>query len=543
MAGAICTAQGLRSLLNNSCSHILFATADTLVSPQLFLHLPPHVPLSQDAMDTGTASSSLHSFRFRTPAEVSLLVQSTFSDQLSHTAACRASVTEVDLQDAHFPLYCTPYYGYSPTTSVDLQVEILQLSNHLVSSLSLLSSKMEDDSLPTPSNLLSVLAVLYPHLLHVSPGEGLLLSPFTDPDTSDQPQPCWLNRIGGPAPPTFPKFLTLEQSLTAYSSSAPMQMFLKPLPLGPSACVHLNPGLLPPPLVNSPHPPLTLSSEPAGGWGAVQYYFHFRPDSTATSLTQLTPELHQLPSDFSTSILSYEQWAAPEDLFQVTPPPPQNPLRSSQFLARNPLPTPPPTMASPFVTGRHPRATSCGPSLAIPDYHHQYTESTGLWTTDACHTPDCGSTAIAFYLTTSYWASHPVEQLSADNFATPVAAAFSSLHGLNRFGLPDYFVAPHSLFTSTVRILLKLFRGTDLLVEGFGPGAYSGAVITNLAFSHANFQAGDLGLIGRHRNAHPYPYLMPQSLQKPSFASGRRPWCLHNRHAATCITSPSWPPP
>ena len=182
MAGAICTAQGLRSLLNNSCSHILFATADTLVSPHLFLHLPPHVPLSQDAMDTGTASSSLHSFRFRTPEEVSLLVQSTFSDQLSHTAACRASVTEVDLQDAHFPLYCTPYYGYSPTTSVDLQVEILQLSNHLVSSLSLLSIKMEDDSLPTPSNLLSVLAAFYPHLLHVSPGEGLLLSPFTDPD-------------------------------------------------------------------------------------------------------------------------------------------------------------------------------------------------------------------------------------------------------------------------------------------------------------------------------------------------------------------------
>ena len=136
-----------------------------------------------------------------------------------------------------------------------------------------------------------------------------------------------------------------------------------------------------------------------------------------------------------------------------------------------------------------PRATSCGPSLAIPDYHHQYTESTGLWTTDACHTPDCGSVALAFYLTISYWASHPVEQLSADNFAAPVAAAFSSLRGFNRFGLPDYFVAPHSLFTSTARILLKLFRGTDLLVEGFGPGAYSGAVITNIAFSHANFQA------------------------------------------------------
>ena len=149
MAGALCTAQGLRSLLHNSCSHILLGTADTLISPHLFLHLPHHVPLSPDAMDTGTAPPSLHPFRFRTPDEVSLLVQSTFSDQLSHAVACRASVTEVDLQDPHFPLYCTPYYGYSPTTSVDLQVEILQLSNHLVSSLSLLSSKMEDDSLPT----------------------------------------------------------------------------------------------------------------------------------------------------------------------------------------------------------------------------------------------------------------------------------------------------------------------------------------------------------------------------------------------------------
>ena len=95
MAGALCTAQGLRSLLHNSCSHILLATADTLISPHLFLHLPPHVPLSPDAMDTGTAPPSLHPFRFRTPDEVSLLVQSTFSDQLSHAVACRASVTEV----------------------------------------------------------------------------------------------------------------------------------------------------------------------------------------------------------------------------------------------------------------------------------------------------------------------------------------------------------------------------------------------------------------------------------------------------------------
>ena len=145
------------------------------------------------------------------------------------------------------------------------------------------------------------------------------------------------------------------------------------------------------------------------------------------------------------------------------------------------------------------------------------------------------------YLTTSYWASHPVEQLSADNFAAPVAAAFSTLHGfqpiwapwlLCRSPLPVYI---HSANTSQTlsrdRPPRWRFWPRCILRRGNHKPCFLSRQLS-----------GDAGLFGRRRNAHPHPYLMPQSLQKPSPASWRRPWCLHNKHAAKCITSP-WRPP
>ena len=116
VAGALCTAQGLRDLFKSSCPHVFMSTADSLVSPHLFLHLPPHAPLSLDAMDTGTEQTTTQTFRFRSPDEITQLIQLTASDQLSSTASNRASLLDPVLQDMHFPLYCTPYYGYSLLT-------------------------------------------------------------------------------------------------------------------------------------------------------------------------------------------------------------------------------------------------------------------------------------------------------------------------------------------------------------------------------------------------------------------------------------------
>ena len=132
------------------------------------------------------------------------------------------------LQDAHFPLYCTPYYGYSPPPRWTCRLKYSS-SPAISCPPSPCCPARWRMTLSPPHPI--YFRALHPHLLLVSPRQGLLLSPYTDPDNSDQPQPCWLRRIGGPAPPAFPKFLTLEQSLTANSSSAPLQMFLKPLPL------------------------------------------------------------------------------------------------------------------------------------------------------------------------------------------------------------------------------------------------------------------------------------------------------------------------
>ena len=97
--------------------------------------------------------------------------------------------------------------------------------------------------------------------------------------------------------------------------------------------------------------------------------------------------------------------------------------------------------------------------------------------------------ALAFYLTTSYWASHPVEQLSPTTSPLPWPPPSRLFMVSTDSGLTDYFCRPplpvyiHSALTPS-----NSFEGPTSLVEGFGPGAYSGAVITNLAFSHASFQ-------------------------------------------------------
>ena len=154
IAGALCTAQGLRNIFQTTCPHIFLATADALASPHVFLHLPPPVLLSLDAMDTTTDNPSQNAFRFRSPEDVTTLIQLTASDQFSSSAANRTALTDAALQDVHFPLYCTPYYGYSPTNPVEFQVELLQLTNHLLSTLSLLSQHLDDNPHPTPSALL-----------------------------------------------------------------------------------------------------------------------------------------------------------------------------------------------------------------------------------------------------------------------------------------------------------------------------------------------------------------------------------------------------
>ena len=206
--------------------------------------------------------------------------------------------------DLHFPLFCTPYYGFVPEDMTDLHIELLHLA------------------LPTPASLLATLAALYPERITTAPGEGVFLRPYLNPDEENPPQSCWLNRAPGPTP-----FVPAQSTLTAHSSN-PLPIFAAAIPLGPSACVYLNPGLLPPPRLTRPGD-LALSSTVTGGWGAIQYYYHFRPDSGAIPLLSLTTATHPLPDHFHEDLLEFEHWPPADELLAFDDPDPPEPVLSS----------------------------------------------------------------------------------------------------------------------------------------------------------------------------------------------------------------------
>ena len=107
-------------------------------------------------------------------------------------------------------------------------------------------------------------------------------------------------------------------------------MFSSAIPLGPSACVYLNPGLLPPPRL-APPGDLVIKNDATpdphcGGWGAIQYYYHFRPDSGAIPLLTLQPGTHTLPPHFTEDLLAFEHWPAIDTLLTLDDPDPTEPI-------------------------------------------------------------------------------------------------------------------------------------------------------------------------------------------------------------------------
>ena len=279
-AGATTSPDSLRKLLSPTDSMVVFSS-ESIIAPDVLLHLPPHVKLQRDeAMPDASAppTSLPNDFRIRAADELQALILATTTLHFSSHAARRSDLTDPVQMDLHFPLFCTPYYGFVPDDMTDMHIELLQLARHLIRSTPPLLDVWDGTTLPSPSSLLATLAALYPDRITTVPGEGVFLRPYSDPDGENPPQSCWLNR---PTPFIPAHFHHLESTLTAHSSNSPLPMFSSAIPLGPSACVYLNPGLLPPPRLSLPGD-LAIRSAATGGWGAIQYYHHFRPDSGAT---------------------------------------------------------------------------------------------------------------------------------------------------------------------------------------------------------------------------------------------------------------------
>ena len=426
-AGATTSPASLRTLLSPTDSMVVFSCSESIIVPDVFLHLPPRVPLQNDeAMpDASSSAPPPATFRIRTAEEIQSLITATTTLHFSSHADRRADLTDPIQLDLHFPLFCTPYYGFVPEDMTDLHIELLHLARHLIRSTPPLLDVWDSNTLPTPASLLATLAALYPARITTAPGEGVFLRPYFDPDGDNPPQSCWLNRAPGPTPFVPAQFHHLESTLTAHSPNSPLPMFAAAIPLGPSACV--NPGLLPPPRLTPPGD-LALSSTVTGGWGAIQYYYHFRPDSGAIPLLSLTTTTHTLPAHFHEDLLDFEHWPPADELlaFNDTDLPEPVPILSISCPELQ-------TIASPdhgitFCNGpaRTSRAFSHGPTLANTDWHKPTSDISGCWQGDHCHTLGVGCIAEAFYLTANLWPNLSIDTVTPEQFTTPVTSAFVS---------------------------------------------------------------------------------------------------------------------
>ena len=254
----------LREILATDCPMILFSSTSQLTRSDVLYH-------------PGSVSKFTHNppftcndepFRHHSPDYVQQLISSSVSDHAAGAQACRERLSPRSVKaDLHFPLFCTPYYGFVPTSEVDLLVEILQLSTFLYTCC--FSREGEGlsqlgDSLPTAAALLSTLASI-PNdrsggSIEVFPGTGVFIcDPAPVPQQGEPAIACWLYT---PArlPSSPPKaFCTLVSTLSPGDSSVCTPLFethspapglRTGIPLGSHVCVHLNASRLPTPFLD-----------------------------------------------------------------------------------------------------------------------------------------------------------------------------------------------------------------------------------------------------------------------------------------------------
>ena len=165
-------------------------------------------------------------FRHNSPDHVKQLISSSVSEHAAGSPACRQAIVPHSVEaDLHFPLFCTPYYGFVPSTEVDLLVEILQLSSFLCTCC--FSSEGEGlsqlgDSLPTASALLSMLSAIPNERsggsIAVFPGTGMFIcDPAPAPQQGEPAVACWLYtpaRLPPPPPKAFAHLSPLCHQVT-----------------------------------------------------------------------------------------------------------------------------------------------------------------------------------------------------------------------------------------------------------------------------------------------------------------------------------------
>ena len=319
LLGAHAPLDELREVFSTDCPMVLFSSARDLTRSDVLYHPGKTTKFAHDL----PFSCSDPPFTRNPPDLVQNLISSSVN---AHAAAAPANRERLERlaspsieADLHFPLFCTPYYGFVPETEVDLFVEILQLSSFLCSCC--FANDGNDiphlgDSAPTAAALLSTLSAIPNERSEGSiaafPGTGVFIcDPAPAPQNGDPAIACWLYIPTSLPPPPPAVFSTLVATLSPSDPRFATPLFetystapgsRTGIPLGSHVCVHLNASLLPTPFLGQSES-LQYLPVARGGIGASQYFHSFSTSGKQEPLSTITLDTHPLPFDFTDQLL------------------------------------------------------------------------------------------------------------------------------------------------------------------------------------------------------------------------------------------------
>ena len=308
--GAQASLSELRRCLGYPSAFSLFTTSHSLAGSDVLLHFPPPSTFSLIPPDTpptpfADPTPPPHDFGYTSPEDALQLIATLTISQMAeqHNKFGQVASNAIDA-DLYYPLFCTPYYGYQPTSHTDFLVMVYQLSAFIVHCCytkegALNPAIVSNEAINcTPADLMSVLSTTYKQWTSLHPGEGVLMCSLTEERAALRPFPIsWLYHVdmAAPSPPFFGR---LADVFSAGTEQYRSPIFDDPINLGPAASLHLNPALLDPPHLDQSNVLQIHTSLESLCWGAIQYHYSFYEGGPQHSLLSLTPDTHPPPFFF-----------------------------------------------------------------------------------------------------------------------------------------------------------------------------------------------------------------------------------------------------
>ena len=503
--GAHAPLDELRDVFSTDCPMVLFSSARDLTRSDVLYHPGKTTKFAHDL----PFSCSDPPFTRNPPDLVQNLISSSVN---AHAAAAPANRERLERlaspsieADLHFPLFCTPYYGFVPETEVDLFVEILQLSSFLCSCC--FANDGNDiphlgDSAPTAAALLSTLSAIpnerSGEVVRPSPALGCSFATLLVP-----------HRMGTPPLPAGCTFRQASRHLHLQSSALLLPLSL--LATRVSLLLFLKPTLLPPDHAPAsrlavmfvststlvfclPHslgsPSLyNTSPSPRVGLGPLNT-FTLSPllaSKNPCPPSRSTP--HPLPFDFTDQLLQYENWPPTDNLLiEATQTAPEThdlylslwcPEEAAHLSPDHSI-----TVCNQHAGNSFPVH---GASFTPTDYHTQI-EGRSVWECSHTHNPGGEHLASLLPQLCTYWPAF-LEGVGVQlpNFKEFIEQAYRTVTFATRPGVAAWRFPPHSLATNTFRLLFSLFATPGILIKGFGAGTSFSAAAGLIALTRGQF--------------------------------------------------------